>query len=91
MERRIEKETLKVEDAEDLVEAIRYFYVREWEDVRPALTFPDGLPLVSLTHVRRTFEDGITSSELIFSDECPEDALPTRSYSYHKMGRASES
>jgi hypothetical protein len=86
MERKVEKVTLIVEDAEDLVEALRYFYILEWEDAGPALTFPDGLPLVSLTHVQRTFEDGTITSELIFSDECPEGALPTRSYSYHKMG-----
>lgn len=86
MKTKVEKETLRVEDAEDLVEALRYFYIPEWEDAKPALSFPDGLPLVSLTHLQKTAEDGTVTSELVFSDICPEDALPTHMYSYHKMG-----
>jgi hypothetical protein len=87
MTRNVEKETLRVENAEDLVEALRYFYIPEWEDAKPALSFPDGLPLVSITHVQRTSDDGTITSELVFSDDCPENALPTNMYSYHKMGR----
>jgi hypothetical protein len=86
MNHKVEKETLRIETADDLVEALRYFAIPEWGESGPVLTFPDGLPLVSLTHVQRTSEDGTVTSELILSDECPEGAIPPRSYSCFKMG-----
>jgi hypothetical protein len=68
MKDKVEKRTLKIHSVEDLYEAIQHFD-RMYGIEESKLTFPDGLPLVSLTYVRRTFKDGARTSELIFSDQ----------------------
>lgn len=80
------KETLRIETVGDLYEALRHFSIPEWEDLEPGLTFPDGLPLASLTHIQRLAEDGTVSSELILSDVCPSGAVPPSLYNCFKMG-----
>jgi hypothetical protein len=68
MKSKVKKETLRIRSVEDLHEAIQHFD-KMYGIEESKLTFPDGLPLVSLTYVRRTFKDGARTSELIFSDQ----------------------
>jgi hypothetical protein len=68
MKDKVEKGTLRIHSVEDLYEAIQHF-ARMYGIEESKLTFPDGLPLVSLTYVRRTFKDGTRTSELILSDQ----------------------
>lgn len=68
MKVKVEKETLRIRSVEDLYEAIKHFD-RMYGIEESNLVFPDGLPLVSITYVRRTFKDGTLTSALILSDQ----------------------
>ncbi len=83
MECRVDKETLRIRSVQDLYFAIDYLdQMYGVEDSR--LTFPDGHLLVGLTRVRRTFQDGTETIELIFSDRWPEGVAPSKGFEAHR-------
>jgi hypothetical protein len=61
------RETLKIRTIEELHNSIQYFdHVYGLEE--GTVTFPDGLPLASVTYLSQEFEDGTSADQLILSD-----------------------
>jgi len=83
MKCRVKKETLRIRSVEDLYLAILYLD-QMYGTEESTLTFPDGLPLVSLTRVSRTFKDGTETIEIVFSDHWPEGTYPSKAFETHR-------
>jgi hypothetical protein len=83
MKGKVEIETLRIRSVEDLYRAILYLD-QMYGTEESTLAFPDGLPLVSLTYVRRALRDGTRTSELVFSDRWPKGAAPSKGFEFHR-------
>ena len=84
MRAKTKKETIRVRYVAGLHGAIEYFdTMYGLEGVKA--TLPDGLPLVSVTYLRRTMENGTITSELVLSDRWPRGAVESKTYEIYRV------
>lgn len=68
--RNTKKEAVRIRSVADLHGAIEYFDAMYGVE-NAELILPDGRPLVTMSFVQRTREDGARASQLIVSDKWP--------------------